>query len=138
MISAALIGSLTKDADRRQSKADKPFVILNVAAGDEQYVSVLVFGAAVDAVAELPKGAKVFVEGSISLSTWTTSDGTARAGLKVVSFNAAPIHADVSRHRRRQARTRTAGAATLPMARNSSTPTAPAAVDPDLNDEIPW
>jgi single-stranded DNA-binding protein len=94
-IDCAFFGSLTRDAERRTSKAGKPYALLNVRVGDGdsvQYVSALVFGDAVENVGTLPKGARVYCEGSAQIDTWQGSDGTTRAGFKVMSFKAVETH----------------------------------------------
>jgi single-stranded DNA-binding protein len=89
-IECAFFGALTREADHRTSKNDKPFTLLNVIMGDgdgRQFVSVVVFGDAAVEVAGLEKGRRDYVEGRIEINEWTGPDGNKRSGLKVLSFH---------------------------------------------------
>jgi single-stranded DNA-binding protein len=129
-IESALVGTLTRDADHRTSKAGKPFTLLNIQVGDgdtRQYVSAIVFGDAATKVANLERGRHVDLEGKIEISEWTGADGTSRAGLKVMSFHAEEI-AKIGRRRERKSADKKAA---------NSASGAPAGND-FHSDEIPW
>jgi single-stranded DNA-binding protein len=87
-IECAFHGRLAADAERRTSQAGNVWTRMRVAVGDgdhTQWVSVAVFGDVADSAADLKKGDRVYVEGSIKIDTWRGSDGTERTGLSVAS-----------------------------------------------------
>jgi single-stranded DNA-binding protein len=90
-IEAALFGTLGRDCERKTSKNGKPYLRLNVACGEgdaTQWVSAMVFDERAIAVADkLVKGARVYLEGKLSLDHWTAQDGTERHGLSVMSWH---------------------------------------------------
>jgi single-stranded DNA-binding protein len=90
-IEAALFGTLGRDAESKTSKTGKPYLRLNVAveSGDAtQWVSVMAFDPrAIESAAGFVKGARVYIEGKISLSEWTSPDGTTRHGLSLMSWH---------------------------------------------------
>jgi single-stranded DNA-binding protein len=95
MIDCAFYGFCAADAEPRTSKAGKQWVRLRVGVGTDdavQWVSVAVFGRAAQAAAELVKGDRVYIEGSIKLDTWRGSDGAERHGLSVASFKLERTH----------------------------------------------
>jgi single-stranded DNA-binding protein len=69
-IEAAFFGALGRDAEAKTSKAGKAYLRLNVRVGDgdtAQWVSVMAFDQnAIDAADKLLKGARVYIEGSLS------------------------------------------------------------------------
>ena len=80
-IECALTGRIGKQPELRTSKAGKPWCALNVAvdntdnsdteAAATQWVQVACFGETAERVAQLEKGARVYVEGALKLNTWT-------------------------------------------------------------------
>ena len=90
-IEAALFGTLGKDAEARTSKNGKPYLRLNIAVSEGDattWVSAMVFDERAIAVADaLVKGARVYLEGRLSLNEWTTSDGVTRTGLSILSWH---------------------------------------------------
>jgi single-stranded DNA-binding protein len=90
-IEAALFGTLGRDAERKTSKNGKPYLRLNVACSEGEtttWVSAVVFDERAIAVADkLVKGARVYLEGKLSLHEWTASDGTTRTGLSILSWH---------------------------------------------------
>jgi single-strand DNA-binding protein len=90
-IEAALFGTLGRDAERKTSKSGRSYLRLNVACSEGEtttWVSAMVFDERAIAVADkLVKGARVYLEGKLSLNEWTSQDGTARAGLSVLSWH---------------------------------------------------
>jgi single-stranded DNA-binding protein len=77
------------------SQAGKPWVRLRVGVGKADavtWVSVAVFGKAAKVAAELKKGDRCYVEGSIKLDTWTAQDGIERHGLSVAAFKCERTH----------------------------------------------
>jgi single-stranded DNA-binding protein len=90
-IEAALFGTLGRDCERKTSKNGRPYLRLNVACGEgdaTQWVSATVFDERAIAVTnKLVKGARVYLEGKLSLDEWTASDGTTRTGLSIMSWH---------------------------------------------------
>jgi single-strand DNA-binding protein len=89
-IECAFIGRLGRDPELRHSQAGKPWLPLNLAVGDKEqteWVKVAVFNTrATELAGTLHKGDRVYVEGRISLDTWTDQQGQQRAGLKVAAW----------------------------------------------------
>jgi single-stranded DNA-binding protein len=79
------------DAESKVSKSGKPYLRLNVRAGDgdaAQWVSVMAFDPeAVSLASKFIKGTRTYIEGSIKLDEWTAQDGTKRHGLSVMSWH---------------------------------------------------
>jgi len=90
-IEAALFGTLGRDAERKTSKTGKPYLRLNVAVSEGEtttWVSAMVFDGRAIAVADgLVKGARVYLEGKLSLNEWTANDGATRTGLNIMSWH---------------------------------------------------
>ena len=90
-IECALFGTLGRDAERKTSKGGRSGLRLSVRVGDgdaAQWVSVLAFDAEAIAVADkMVKGARVYLEGRLSLDTWRGSDGADRQGINVMSWH---------------------------------------------------
>jgi single-strand DNA-binding protein len=127
-IEAALFGTLGRDAEPKTSKTGKPYLRLNVACGEgdaTQWVSAMVFDERAIAVADkLVKGARVYLEGKLSLNEWTTSDGSTRTGLSVLSW-----HCRLSQIGRAKAKSEKPKATQQP---------APASAGVEFDDEIPF
>jgi single-stranded DNA-binding protein len=106
MIDCAFYGFLASDAEPRTSQAGKQWVRLRVGVGKDdavQWVSVAVFGTAAQAAAELVKGDRVYIEGTIKLDTWRGNDGAERHGLSVASFKLGKTH-QIGRNRPKRER----------------------------------
>jgi single-stranded DNA-binding protein len=90
-IEFACLGSLVRDAEAKTSKAGKQYLRLNVRTGDgdaAQFINTMVFDAeAIAAVDQLKKGARIYVEGRLSLDKWTAQDGSERHGLSAMSWH---------------------------------------------------
>jgi len=90
-IEAALFGTLGRDCERKTSKNGRQYLRLNIAVSEGDtttWVSAMVFDERAIAVADaLIKGARVYVEGKLSLNEWTTSDGEKRVGLNIMSWH---------------------------------------------------
>jgi len=135
MIECAFFGFLARDAELRTSQAGKPWARLSVGAGKDdtiQWVSVAVFGNGAAKAAELKKGDRVYVEGTIKLGEWIGKDGAERQGLNVAASKCEPTHR-IGRNRPQQKRRQSAGhngAASLPFK--------PIAAAVPFNDELPW
>ena len=107
-IDCAFFGFLPADAEPRVSQAGKNWVRFRVGVGKDeavQWVSVAVFGKAAEAAADLKKGDRVYIEGSIKVDSWRGSDGTERHGLSVAAFKCEPTH-QIGRNRPRRERKR--------------------------------
>jgi single-strand DNA-binding protein len=90
-IEAAFFGTLGRDAETKTSKTGKTYLRLNIRTGDGDtalWVNTMIFDPeAIAAADRMLKGAKVYVEGRLSLDEWTGSDGTKRSGLSCMSFH---------------------------------------------------
>ena len=90
-IEAALFGALGRDGELKTSKNGRPYLRLNVACSEGEtttWVSATIFDqAAIDIADKLVKGARVYLEGKLSLNEWTASDGTKRTGLQVFGWH---------------------------------------------------
>jgi len=90
-IEAAFFGALGRDAERKTSQAGRSYLRLNARVGDGdsvQWVSVMAFDEhALEAAEKFTKGARVYVEGRLSISEWIASDGAKRHGLSVMSWH---------------------------------------------------
>jgi len=95
-IEAAMEGRLGQAPTLRTSQNGKAWCSFTVAVGkddDTTWVGVTVFGSQAEtiAAANLEKGAQVYVEGRLTLSTWTGNDGVQRTGLKVAATLVQPL-----------------------------------------------
>src|ERR1700738_1513574 len=90
-IEAAFLGTLGKNAESKVSASGKAYLRLNVRVGDgdsAQWVSVMAFDQdAIDAADKMTTGARVYVEGRLSINEWTGKDGAKRTGLSVMSWH---------------------------------------------------
>jgi single-strand DNA-binding protein len=123
-IEAALFGTLGRNAESKTSKNGRSYLRLNIACGEgdaTQWVAAMVFDEHAIAVADkLVKGARVYLEGKLSLNEWTTSDGTTRSGLSVISW-----HCRLSQIGRAKVK-------------SEKPKPAPQSASDDFSDEIPW
>lgn len=90
-IEAAFFGTLGKDGSEHTSSGGKRYLRLNVRVGDGDgalWVSVMAFDKdANDHAEKFIKGARVYCEGSLRPSEWTSPDGEPRHGLSVMSWH---------------------------------------------------
>jgi single-stranded DNA-binding protein len=90
-IECACFGTLGRDAELKKSATGKTYLRLNVRVGDgpaAQWLSVMVFDqSAIDVAARMVKGARVYIEGSITSNEWIGQDGKLRHGLSVMSWH---------------------------------------------------
>jgi single-strand DNA-binding protein len=94
-IDCAFHGFLAADAEPRTSQAGKPWARMRVGVGKDeqiQWVSVAVFGKAAEPAGKLKKGDRCYIEGTISINTWTGNDGIERHGLSVAAFKCEQTH----------------------------------------------
>lgn len=102
-IEVAFFGSLGRDAEPKTSKANKEYLRLNVRVGDgdaAQWVAVVAFD--VEGPDRFTKGARVYIEGRLSIDEWTGKDGAQRHGLSVISWHCRL--AEIGRNRVKQNR----------------------------------
>jgi integrase/single-stranded DNA-binding protein len=103
MIECAFTGTLGRDAEVKTSGKGRQYVKLNLRvaeADDAQWVSVISFDPdAVPLAGTFVKGAKVYVEGRISMSEWTRQDGAKRTGLSAIANFSRLVQ--IGRHRAR-------------------------------------
>lgn len=135
-LECAFWGTLGRDPELRTSKAGNPFASLNVAvtvgkddAGKDvtQWVRVTAFGDSAERIAaQAEKGARVYVEGSLTLNHWKAADGEKRTDLQVAAFKVEKVGA-IGKNRPR----RDNGAGQEPGRQPYTEPA-------ELNDEIPF
>jgi single-strand DNA-binding protein len=100
-IDVAFYGFLAADAESRTSQAGKPWARMRCGVGKDdsiQWVNVACFGKAAEHTADLKKGDRVYVEGSIKLDSWRGNDGIERHGLSVAAFKCERTH-NIGRNR---------------------------------------
>ena len=128
-IEVALFGTLGRDAESKTSKNGKPYLRLNVACSEGEtttWVSATIFDqAAIDNAAKFVKGARVYLEGKLSLNEWTASDGKQRHGLSVMSS-----HCRLSQIGRAKAKSE--------KPKPAAVGPAPAGTAFDFNDDVPF
>ena len=90
-IEAAMFGVLGKDAEHKTSSSGKSYLRLNLRIGDGnavQWVNAMTFDPdAIAVVDKMRKGARVYIEGKLSLDEWTGQDGAKRHGLSLMSWH---------------------------------------------------
>jgi single-strand DNA-binding protein len=127
-IECAFSGSLARDAEVKTSKAGKQYLRLNVRVENgeaAQFINVMVFDADAIATADrLVKGARIYVEGRLSLDEWTAADGAKRSGLSCMSW-----HCRLSQIGRNKPKRENQTPATAPYTPGGAVP---------FNDDIPF
>jgi single-strand DNA-binding protein len=90
-LEAAAFGTLGRDAELKTSSKGKTYLRANIAVSEGEattWVSAMIFDqAAIDNAAKLVKGARIYIEGRISLNEWTDRDGNQRHGLSIMSWH---------------------------------------------------
>jgi single-strand DNA-binding protein len=90
-IECAFFGTLARDAEHKMSQKGKPYLRFSVRVGDgddPDWVSVMSFDdQALEVRDKMVKGARVYVEGKISINEWTGQDGNKRHGLQAMSWH---------------------------------------------------
>jgi single-stranded DNA-binding protein len=129
-IECAFFGTLGRDCERKVSASGKRYLRLSVRIGDgdgAQWVSVLAFDPeAIEVVDQLVQGARVYVEGKLELSVWTSNGGVRRQGLSVMSW-----HCRLSAIGRNRPKKK-------PSQDPAPTPKEPERAIDDLNDSVPF
>jgi len=98
-IDVAFTAAIIKGPEHKIGKSGKPYIWMLCRDGhgeQAQFISVMVFGRSVDALAAVGQGDKVYVEGTISLNEWTAG-GEKKHGLSVSSWRAGPQR--IGKHR---------------------------------------
>lgn len=93
-IECAFVGIVGVPPELKTSKAGKAWTALSLRVGDgdgPQWVRAAVFGDMAETAAKLAKGSSVYVEGKLSLNTWTAQDGSERHGLNVAATLVQPL-----------------------------------------------
>jgi single-strand DNA-binding protein len=86
-IECAFFGTLARDAESKTSKAGKHYLRFTARVGDG-WVAVMTFDdRALEVRDKFVKGARVYVEGRLSLNQWTDRAGAQKVGLSVISFH---------------------------------------------------
>jgi single-stranded DNA-binding protein len=131
-IEAAFFGALGRDAEPKVSAAGKPYLRANVRVGDgdaAQWVSVLAFDEKAIASADnFVKGARVYVEGRLTLGEYMAGDGSKRASLSCMSWHCRL--AQIGRNRPKRQRDRSG--------EQTNNQAAPAQAVSDFSDEVPF
>jgi single-strand DNA-binding protein len=136
-IQTAFEGTLGQDAELKFVKGGElPMVAFSVAVSEEgnssQWVRVALFGEQAEELAHrLVKGAKVYCEGKLSLTTWQGKDGQQHTGLNASARLVQPL-GQIGRSRPRKPRVMK-----KPGATTRRPPLERAAVD-EFNDPIPF
>ena len=90
-IECAFVGALARDAESKTSKSGKEYLRFTVRVGDgddADWVTVTSFDdRALEFRAKFVKGARVYVEGKLSLNKRTDQSGVQKTGLSVMSFH---------------------------------------------------
>jgi len=94
-IETAFCGRLGRSPELRMSKAGRPFctfsVVVAIGAEDVQWLQVAAFGETSEALAGLPSGTSIYIEGTLKLEEFTKKDGSAASVLKVAASVALPL-----------------------------------------------
>jgi single-strand DNA-binding protein len=130
-IEAAFFGALGRDAELKTSKGGKAYLRINVRVGDgdkAQWINVTVFDPDTIEIADkMLKGARIYIEGKLSLDEWTAQDGGKRTSLSCMSWHCRL--AEIGRHKsKRQPKSEQKVAAQY----------TPSGSGPAFNDEIPF
>jgi single-strand DNA-binding protein len=129
-IECAFFGSLGRDAESKISKSSKPYLRAGVRVGDgeaAQWVNVNVFDdKVINAADKFVKGARVYVEGRLSLDEWTGQDGAKRTSLSCMSWHCRLAQIGRNKPKRQRA------------SNGEQTSNRAAPAPGDLNDEIPF
>jgi single stranded DNA-binding protein len=112
-IEAALEGRIGQSPDVRQSQGGKIYCTCSVAVDngkdeDPQWVSIIAFGAKAEALGTLGKGTRVYLEGRLSLNSFTRQNGVEVTGLKLIANTVQPL--DQIGHRKLKQPRKPAGA----------------------------
>lgn len=87
----AFFATITRPAESKTSQSGKQYFRTNVRVGDGdavQWVNVTCFDAEAIAVADkMVKGARIYVEGRLTLDEWTAQDGSKRHSLALVAWH---------------------------------------------------
>jgi single-stranded DNA-binding protein len=139
-IEVAFHGSLARDAEVKTSKTDKTYIRANIRVENgeaAQLINTMVFDAEAIAVADkLKTGARVYVEGKLSLDEWTTATGEKRSGLSCMSFHCRLSQIGRAKQKRDQQKQDAPPASGRERAdRSDYRPNGGAA---DVNDDIPF
>jgi single-stranded DNA-binding protein len=144
-IEAACWGSATKDGEIKQSKAGNDFGIVNIAVNDGRvddagkeislFVRVLLFSAIASEAANIRKGDRCYVEGSLGAEIWTgANDGKPRLDLSIRAFKFERTQIGKNRPRRENGNELPASAFAGPAQR----PPAQRRDENEMNDAIPF
>jgi single-stranded DNA-binding protein len=88
-IECAITGRLSADAEVKLGKTGRAYLRMRVRVGEgdaAQWIGITCFDeATISNAGTFSKGAAVYIEGRLSLGTWTGQDGVLRHGLSVVA-----------------------------------------------------
>ena len=135
-IESAFTGIVAAAPDLKTSKAGKRWCafLVRVGEGDvAQWVRVVAFEQMAEIAVSLDKGASVYVEGRLTLNSWTAHDGNERHGLSVAASRVLPL--GLIGRRKPGAASRADRPAQAAAGRSSP---APATDGASLNDPLPF
>jgi len=94
-IHTAFIGRLGRPPELRTSKSGKPYatfsVVVAIGPEDAQWLQVVAFGETAEALAGLPSGTSIYIEGHLRVETFEKRDGASATVLKVTASVALPL-----------------------------------------------
>ena len=144
-IECAFPGSLVRDVEAKTSKNGKQYLKANIRVEKGEaalFINTMVFDAeAIAAVSQLKKSARVYIEGTIKLDTWTSNDGTAKTGLSCMAFHCRLSQIGRNKPKRdypKQEKKPAPAASGRERAERSDYAPAGGRTDPDLDDSIPF
>ena len=105
-IECAFFGTVARGGESKTSKAGKPYLRLNIRVGEGeavQWVNVMAFDeSAINTADKFVKGARVYVEGRLTLDQWEKDDEK-RAGLSCLSWHCRLSQIGRHKHKRKDA-----------------------------------
>src|SRR5262249_19099379 len=106
---------LSRDAEAKSSSTGKSYLRINARVGEgdgAQWLNIVSFDAATtEAASSFKKGVRIYIEGTISLNSWTAKDGATRQGLSVVARHCRLSQIGRARSKRSRAAAQTSGGA---------------------------
>lgn len=91
MLTAVMLGTVVKDADTRVSAKGTRSLSVTLRDGDGDaatFVLCSIFGTAAEEIGAVQAGDALYVEGRLTLSTYTARDGQERTGLQMACHHA--------------------------------------------------
>ena len=141
-IECAFFGSLARDAEVKTSKAGKQYLRGNVRVENGEtalFINTMMFDPdAIQTADKMVKGARVYIEGKLSLDEWTAQDGAKKTGISVMSWHCRLAEIGRNKPRSEKPRSEKPAPAASGRERAARSDCAPAGGTADLNDDIPF